>query len=131
MGLEITKIADGRIAVATSTGPITPPEREAHRDAVVKFCRENGIHHVIVDTREQICCSETMEVFGFASSSVEAIRGLHVALIPSTRDRDIVFIDAVAGNRGASTRICRSIDEARTWLESSDKALNEGEPRSV
>jgi hypothetical protein len=122
MGFKLTTIADGRIAVAKSSGTIDAAERRRHRDETIKFCKENRIHNVIVDIREQTCHSSTMEIFDFGSTSAKAIRDLRVAFLPAPDDRDMVFLDAVVGNRGAVVRICRSMDEAREWLESLDAA---------
>jgi hypothetical protein len=121
MAFEITAIAGGRTALATSSGTITSADRIAHRDATIQFCKENNIRNVIVDTRRQVCRSSTMEVFDFGSASVEAIGDLRVAFLPAEDDRDIVFIDAVAGNRGAVVRVCRSMKEAEAWLESLER----------
>jgi hypothetical protein len=128
MAFELTAIAGGRVALARSTGTITAGERIANRDATITFCKENNIQKVIVDTSGQTCHSTTMEVFRFGSSSVDEIRGLRVAFLPAAEDRDIAFIDAVAGNRGATVRVCRSMEEAMAWLESMDKKPSRPSP---
>ncbi len=120
MGCEISIIPGKQIVVSRFSGPITIEDRGRNRRETIDFCKEKGIRNVIVDTRGQVSCSSTMDIFGFGETIPETTRGFRIAIVRDCKETDVKFIENVAANRGAITNSFVSFDKAQEWLESMD-----------
>ena len=116
----IALIPGTRIALFHWVGPITLDDRRTNRDVIVNFCEEHGINDVIIDGRDQESKTSVMESFNFGTEVPAGFRGLRLAVVHRPDDESLQFIEAVAGNRGSSTKSFVTVDEARTWLEAAD-----------
>ncbi len=116
MSAEISIIPGTQIALFCWTGEITLEGRINNVSTIMQFCRENRVANLIVDLRQQINKTSTMQMFDFASSLPDATRGLKIALVTLHDDEDIAFAENVAANRGATTRMFETIDDAMVWL---------------
>ena len=122
----IELIPDTQIALFHWVGPITLDDRRNNRNVIVEFCRANGVRDVIIDGRDQISKTSTMESYNFGSEVPSGFRGLRLAIVHRPDDNSLQFIEAVAGNRGSATKAFEHLDAARAWLEST--AENASEP---
>jgi hypothetical protein len=120
LSLELSTIADGQIVLARSSGRNSAEDRERHRAETIRFCREKGIHALIVDVRGQVYTSSTASSFELGRTAPEMTRGLRIAFVRDPDDADTRFVDNVAANRGAMTRSFLSLEEARAWLRPTD-----------
>ena len=114
-------IPDSSIALFRWTGPITLQDRNENRRRMVEFCKEKGVHRLIVDGREQESKTDIVDSYEFAKDVPMEMRGLTIAVVHRTDDESLPFIETVAFNRGSGTRAFLSFDEARTWLSSLDE----------
>ena len=117
----IEVIPGTRIALFHWVGPITLDDRRTNRDVIVDFCDENDIHDVIIDGRDQDSKTSVMESFNFGTEVPGGFRGFRLAVVHRPDDESLQFIEAVAGNRGSSTKSFVDIDEARAWLEATER----------
>ena len=117
MSYELEIIPDTRIALFCWTGPITLEDREENRHCVMQFCQENSLDQLIIDTRQEINKTRTMQMFDFAAAIPKRMRGLHIAVIRNADDVEIQFGEAVAVNRGATLRAFLTLEDAQRWLE--------------
>ena len=69
MNFELKIIPDTRIAFFCWSGPITLEDREENRHCVMQLCQEDSIDQLIIDTRQEISETRTMQMFDFARSS--------------------------------------------------------------
>ncbi len=111
-------IPDSQIALFHWVGPITLKDRRQNIQRMVEFCETHGVRNLIVDGRDQVSETGTMDSFNFGRDVSVEMRGLRIAVVYRFNDDSLPFISTVAHNRGALTKDFHSIDEARTWLES-------------
>ena len=111
-------IPDSQIALFHWVGPITLKDRRQNIQRMVEFCETHGVHNLIVDGRDQVSETGTMDSFYFGKEVSDEMTGLRIAVVHRFDDDSLPFIETVAQNRGASTKAFHSIDEARTWLVS-------------
>lgn len=115
-------IPGSRIALFHWSGPITLEDRRQNVQKMVEFCKANEVRNLIVDGRDQLSETDTLESFQFADEVVpDEMKGLRIAVIYRSDDDSLSFIETVAHNRGARTKAFQGINEARAWLESFDE----------
>ena len=124
--LEI--IPGTRIALYQWTGPITLEDRRRNRKEVIEFCQKEGVRSVLIDGREQVSKTGTMETFSFGTELPEEVRGFRIALVHRPDDDSLPLIATVAANRGWTTKSFLNIDEARAWLEAMEEPPNKPDP---
>ena len=120
MNYELTIMPGTRIVLFRWSGPITLKDRKRNLERVLQFCRENGIGQVIVDTRQQVNKTTTMQMFAFAATLPKAAPWFHIAIVRHPFDEEIKFGENVAANRGAIVRSFVTLEEAQRWLETKD-----------
>lgn len=118
MSYELKILPDTRIAIFCWSGDMTLKDRDDSRHRVMQFCQENSIHKVILDTRQEINKTRTMQMFDFSATIPEHMRGLRIAVIRQSDDGEIKFGENVARNRGANLRTFLTLEDAQSWLES-------------
>ena len=106
------------IAVFRWSGPITLAERKANTKLMASFCAEHGTKRIIIDGRQQIPKSSTVEAFEFGQTVPVDMSGLCIAVVHRADDEALPFIETVAHNRGSDTKAFLDFDDARDWLES-------------
>ena len=116
--LEIIPQSD--IALFHWYGPITLEDRRQNVKRMVSFCHEQGVKNLIIDGRDQLSKTETVEAFEFGSEVPINMKGLRIAVVCRPDDIVLKFIETVAHNRGAITNNFASVELARYWLESFD-----------
>ena len=115
---ELEMIPDSDIAVFTWRGPITLADRKNNAKLMARFCAEHGTHRLIVDGRQQVPRTSTLEAFEFGQSVPVELNGLCIAVVYRQDDEALPFIETVAHNRGSCTKAFLDFDDARNWLES-------------
>jgi len=98
------------------------------REDLLEACRSREIRKILVDARELAIRDETstMELFDFGVSWVELTRRMPILLagvLPRDQhtQKELMFGDTVAFNRGFVTRAFEDIEEARRWLRNTEK----------
>jgi len=117
MDYELAIIPGARIALFRWTGPITFQGRMKNVERMGKFCNENKIKDLIVDTRKQVSTTDMMQMFDLGTSVPELLRGIRIAVVCQSSDHTTKFGETVAANRGAYSRSFTSLEEAQRWLE--------------
>ena len=120
LSFELSTIADEQIVLARSSGRNSIEDRKRHRAETIRFCREKGIHSLIVDVRGQVYTSSATSSYELGQTTPEMTRGLRIAFVRDPNDADTQFVDNVAANRGAITRSFLSLEEAQAWLRHTD-----------
>ena len=118
MKYELKILPNTKIAIYCWSGEMTLKDREDSRHHVMQFCQENSINQVILDTRQEINKTRTMQMFDFAAAIPERMRGLRIAVIRQADDEEIKFGENVAINRGANLRTFLTLEDAQRWIES-------------
>ncbi len=116
MSYELTIMRGTQIALFCWSGPIALEDRKRNLECLTQFCSENGISQVIVDTRQQVHMTSTMENFEFGTLLSKAMRGIQFAIVRHSSDEEVQFADNVAANRGARCRSFVTLEEAQRWL---------------
>lgn len=116
MSNEITIMPGTDIALMCWSGPITFRDRKKCVEQVTQFCSKNGINQVIVDTRQQVRKTTTMENYDFGSWLPNETREIKFAIVCHSSDTDVRFVDDVAANRGAQCRSFVTFEEAQRWF---------------
>ena len=101
-------------------GPITLEDRRHNVKRMVGFCHEHGIRNLIIDGRDHISKTGTLDAFEFGTEVPIDMKGLRIAVVCRPDDVTLKFIETVAHNRGAVTNNFASIELAKYWLESFD-----------
>jgi hypothetical protein len=83
---------------------------------MANFCRKNGISQLIVDTRQQVCDTTTMQMFHFGAAIPPVMHGISIAVVCNPSDRATQFGATVAANCGAHSHSVNTIEEAKRWL---------------
>ena len=105
------------IGVFHWVGPITLEDRVKNLDRMVSFCNERRLKKIIIDGRDQISQTDTIDAYTFGKQVPKALRGLRVAVVHRPDDDTLEFIETVAFNRGAGTRAFHDFGQAQVWLE--------------
>ncbi len=116
LNYELTIVPGTQIALFCWSGPITLEDRQRNLERLTQFCSENDISQVIVDTRQQVHMTGTMENFDFGVLLSKAMRGIQFAIVGHSSDDEVEFVDNVAANRGAHCRSFVTLEEAQRWL---------------
>jgi len=125
MKYTLSVIPGTRIAIYRPAGPIALEDRERrNRKELVEFCQKEGVRSLIVDGREQVFKTSTLETFLFAEELPQVMRGLRVAIVHSHDDDTLPFVATVAANRAMTVKAFLNIDEARAWLEAMEEPPN-------
>lgn len=117
---SFTVLPDTRIAVFRWVGRMTIEDRRQMRGEMVAYCQSQDVSDLIVDGREQISDTSTIESYQFGAEVPDTMRGLRIAVVHRSDDSSLPFIETVANNRGSNTRAFTTIESAREWLESTD-----------
>ncbi len=116
MSYELTIMPGTQIALFCWSGPITFEDRKKNLEHLTQFCSENGISQVIVDTRQQVHRTSSVQNFAFGELLSKAMRGIQFAIVRHSSDKEVQFADNVAANRGARCRSFVTLEEAQRWL---------------
>ena len=107
---------------------IRPEEHLKARDELLQICRDRNIHKILADARELEIRDETstMTLFDFGASWAELTRDMPILLagvLPrdTHTQKELMFGDTVAFNRGFVTRAFDNIEDARLWLWITDR----------
>ncbi|MGI9515962.1 MAG: hypothetical protein ACR2NP_02855 [Pirellulaceae bacterium] len=73
---------------------------------------------VIVDGRDQMPETGTLDSFNLGKEVPHELRGLQIAVVHRPEDRSLPFIAMVANNRGSQASSFVDFDGAQRWLES-------------
>ena len=107
---------------------IRPEEHLKARNELLQICRDRNIRKILVDARQLEIRGETstMTLFDFGASWADLTRDMPVLLagvLPrdTHTQKELMFGDTVAFNRGFVTRAFDDIEDARVWLRSTDR----------
>lgn len=117
---SLALIPDTEIALFHWSGPITLADRRENTRRMAQFCESHGVRRLIIDGRDQLSKTGTIDSFAFGKEVPSEMRGLIVAVVHRSDDKSLRFIETVASNRGSFTRSFLTIEEARAWLETFD-----------
>ena len=101
-------------------GPIKLEDRRHNVKRMVGFCHEHGIKNLIIDGRDQVSKTSTLDAYEFGTQVPIDMKGLRIGVVCRPDDVTLKFIETVAHNRGAITNNFASVELARHWLESFD-----------
>ncbi len=116
MSYELTIMPGTQIALFCWSGPITFEDRKRNLERIKQFCSENGINQLIVDTRQQVNRTTVTQMRDFGILVLKAMRGVQIALVHHSTDRETQYGEDVAANRGANSRSFETLEEAQRWL---------------
>ena len=116
MSYELTIIPGTQIALFCWSGPVTQEDRQNNVVEIARFCGENGIRQIIVDTRQAVSKTTTMEDLKLGVSVAKTMRGIQFAIVRQSSDKEAQFFENVAANRGAHSRSFGAIEDALRWL---------------
>ena len=124
MTYELKVIPNTQIASFCWSGLVTLKERKKNVKIMAQFCRENGISQLIVDTRQQLSDTLTIDMYDFGAAIPKVMRGIQVAVVCRPSDKDTQFGETVAADRGAESHLVYSIEEAMNWLAAVEVKLD-------
>ena len=113
---DLTIMPETQIGLFCWSGPITVEDRKKNLDRIATFCEENGLTRLIVDTRQQVNRTSTMQMFDFSAMVSKVMGGVRIAIVRHTTDAETQFGEDVAANRGACSRSFSTVEEAQDWL---------------
>ena len=116
MSYELTIIPGTQIALFCWSGPVSHADRKNNVVEIARFCGENGIRQIIVDTRQAVSKTTMMETFELGSSVARSMSGVQFAIVRQSSDENAQFFEFVAANRGAHSRSFGAIEDALRWL---------------
>ena len=85
------------------------------RRQVVDLYESHGATMLLVDVREQLSAPGPLDVFDFGEDWPAPIR--LAILISENTPEDVLFLEAVAANRGKSIRVFYEESAALNWLQ--------------
>jgi len=124
MQYTLSVIPGTRIAIFHWAGPITLEDRERNRKEILEFCQKEGVRSVLIDGRDQVSKTGTLESFLFAEEAPQVMRGFRIAIVHRPDDDSLPFQATVAANRALTVNAFLNIDEARAWLEAKEEPPN-------
>jgi hypothetical protein len=124
MTYELKVIPDTQIALFCWSGLVTLEERMENIKIMAQFCKEKGISQLIVDTRQQISDTLTMDMYDFGAAIAKVMRGIRIAVVCRPSDKDTQFGETVAANRGADSHVVFATEEAMSWLAAVEVKLD-------
>ena len=102
------------------SGKVTHDDHIAARDEALGLCKKNECYKLLVDLSElNTIRSTTMDCFEFGEELAETTPFMQIAhVLPADMKsrKDIRFTANVEANRGKSSKVFETIDEARKWL---------------
>ena len=108
------------IVYVTISGPAVKDDHYAARDESFKLCQDNVCSRLLVDLRElDASAFSSMGCFTFGEALAKSPLRLRIAHVLPTDTKSaaqVIFTSTIEANRGKSTGVFKTTEEAIQWL---------------
>lgn len=97
-------------------GPNDPEHIVPLMEQAARQAREGNCTKILADLRGSPGALKLVDRYSLGVLAVDLFRGIHKVAIVTAEDKDNLFGESVAVNRGLPTKITSDMAEARRWL---------------